>query len=102
MFIPSVGRVWVAGVIGAPRALGGVELLFLPEGAAVSAAPSFLTSLLNIFRVSLNTIRILNQEVCRCLHSDECTVPARKPITRFPQALHAAVRRGFKTSSFTT
>ena len=36
--IPSVGRVWVAGVIVAPRALGGVELLLLPEGAEVSTA----------------------------------------------------------------
>ena len=44
----SVGRVWVAGVIVAPRALGGVELLFLTEGAAVSAAPSLVTGLLNI------------------------------------------------------
>ena len=49
VFVPSVGRVWVAGVIVAPRALGGVELLFLPEGAAVSAAPPFPTGMLNIF-----------------------------------------------------
>ena len=39
----------VAGVIVAPRALGGVELPFLLEGAAVSAAPSLVTGLLNIF-----------------------------------------------------
>ena len=46
--IPSVVRVWVAGVVVAPRTLGGVELLFLPEGAAVSAAASCLTVLLTI------------------------------------------------------
>ena len=85
-------------MIVAPRALGGVELLFLPEGAAVSAAPSFLAGLLTISpcRFEHNP----NPPVIRCLHSDECTVPAGKPITRFPQAPHAAWHPSFKTSFF--
>ena len=51
------------------------------------------------FRVGLNTIRILLSSVV--LHYDECLVPAGKPITRFPQAPHAAWHPSIKTSFFT-